>query len=78
MNRSPEMLTTFQLSCSQFPFELNEEVYIDKPSFRSPMGPFIITQLLPNDRYELSDASTRVVHGEIVEGKDLKRDPFIP
>ena len=59
----------------QFPFELNEQVYLSQPPFRNILGPFTITGLLRHDTYQLSDITSRVVYGQVVEGKDLIRDP---
>ena len=55
---------------------MNEQVYIMKPGFRSPLGPFRITQLLPNDEFELKDDATQVPYHERLPGMYLKRDPY--
>ena len=65
------------MACSKFPFEIDETVWIVKPEYRAPLGEFRISKAHPNDRFELVKVSDNSVHPELVEGKFLRRDPYI-
>lgn len=62
----------------KFPFETGETVWIVKPEYRAPLGEFQILKAHPNDKFELLKISDNTIHHEHVDGKFLRRDPFMP
>jgi hypothetical protein len=52
-------------------------VWIVKPTDRSPLGEFRITKALPDNKFELAKVSDGSAHLELVDLKDLRRDPGI-
>ncbi|MCJ1326715.1 hypothetical protein MMC10_003380 [Thelotrema lepadinum] len=82
--RKPENLTEEEWrsniakygSTRDFPFELNEQVWIVAPSSRAPLGPFQIAGFLPDFMFRLKDPSTGNYHPDAVSGNNLTRDPY--
>lgn len=66
------------LNTIEYPFELGDTVYIVRPDWRAPLGPFYISKALPNSEFELVHISDDVPYGEAVEEKLLYRDPYRP
>lgn len=62
---------------NKFPLEKGEEVWIVQDGYRAPLGPFIIVSASQNDLFELKWKNTESMHSELVEGKYLKRDPYL-
>lgn len=58
----------------QYPFEVGDIVWIVKPEYRAPYGPFSIVKAHPDDKFELVKESDNSAHDELVEGKHLRRD----
>ncbi|CAG8978973.1 hypothetical protein HYALB_00012256 [Hymenoscyphus albidus] len=61
----------------QYPFEINDIVWIVNPTYRSPLGEFRVTKALPDDKFELVKVSDGSLHPEKVNSKYLRRDPGI-
>ena len=61
---------------TQFPFELNEQVWIVSTNLRGPLGPFLIVGFLPNNMFRLKVQATGEVYQEAVSGVNLARDPY--
>jgi len=61
----------------EFPLEPGDKVWILKPGFRAPVGPFIIEKILPNNAFELREEASGITYNELVDGGFLKRRPFL-
>lgn len=59
----------------EFPFEIGETVWILKPSFRAPLGPYKINRALVNNKFELKEETNGAIYAEEVEARFLRRDP---
>lgn len=50
-------------------------MWILKPSFRAPLGPYKINKALANHRFELKEEPSGAIYAEEVEARFLRRDP---
>ncbi|KAI1174284.1 hypothetical protein F4777DRAFT_390146 [Nemania sp. FL0916] len=57
-----------------YPLEVGEIVWIVKPEYRAPFGPFTIHKACSDDTFQLVKRSHNTFHPELVQGKYLKRD----
>jgi hypothetical protein len=60
----------------QYPFEIDEIVWIVQPGLRAPMGEFRITAALPNNQFRLVKVDDGIEYPNPIESRYLRRDPY--